>query len=168
MSTSLKITFFWTRWVCILCTALLLILMWKPVLRILCMNSDGLFWAGDTAQTISSGSSFRFQDLTALLYRFEVCPIILYMFFNLFRNYSETTTSGKVRSYRPSKTQDVSSLRELPVPRRNRKLRPCCHRINLKIFPLQYRYLTARKGYDQRADAHFLPRRLSRIFTEST
>jgi len=30
MSTSLKITFFWTRWVCILCTASLLILMWKP------------------------------------------------------------------------------------------------------------------------------------------
>ncbi len=42
------------------------------VLRTLCRNSDGLFWAGDTAQTISSGCSFRFQDLKAMLYRVEV------------------------------------------------------------------------------------------------
>ncbi|KAG2108064.1 P-loop containing nucleoside triphosphate hydrolase protein, partial [Suillus discolor] len=33
------------------------------VLRRLCRNPDGLFWAGDTAQTISAGSSFRFDDL---------------------------------------------------------------------------------------------------------
>ncbi|KAG2160213.1 uncharacterized protein EDB93DRAFT_46990 [Suillus bovinus] len=35
------------------------------------MNSDGLFWAGDTAQTISAGSSFRFNDLKAFVYRME-------------------------------------------------------------------------------------------------
>ncbi|KAG1881873.1 hypothetical protein C8R48DRAFT_682497 [Suillus tomentosus] len=41
------------------------------VLRRLCRNPDGLFWAGDTAQTISAGSSFRFDDLKAFLYRVE-------------------------------------------------------------------------------------------------
>src|SRR6266545_6189633 len=42
------------------------------VLRSLTRNPDGLFWAGDTAQTISVGSSFRFNDLKAFLFRLEV------------------------------------------------------------------------------------------------
>lgn len=42
------------------------------LLRSLCHNPHGLFWAGDTAQTISAGSSFRFDDLKAVLYRLEV------------------------------------------------------------------------------------------------
>ena len=42
------------------------------VLRLICRNPEGLFWAGDTAQTISAGSSFRFDDLKAFLYRIEV------------------------------------------------------------------------------------------------
>ncbi|KAI5997140.1 hypothetical protein EDD15DRAFT_2364627 [Pisolithus albus] len=41
------------------------------LLRILCNNADGLFWAGDTAQTISAGSSFRFADLKSFIYRIE-------------------------------------------------------------------------------------------------
>ncbi|OJA13247.1 hypothetical protein AZE42_12316, partial [Rhizopogon vesiculosus] len=41
------------------------------ILRRLCKNPDGLFWAGDTAQTISAGSSFRFDDLKAFMYRME-------------------------------------------------------------------------------------------------
>ncbi|CDO74781.1 hypothetical protein BN946_scf185001.g29 [Trametes cinnabarina] len=41
------------------------------VLRKLCRNPHGMFWAGDTAQTISIGSSFRFNDLKAFLYRYE-------------------------------------------------------------------------------------------------
>ncbi|KAI0762352.1 hypothetical protein C8Q74DRAFT_1336826 [Fomes fomentarius] len=41
------------------------------VLRALCRNPHGLFWAGDTAQTISAGSAFRFDDLKAFLYRIE-------------------------------------------------------------------------------------------------
>ncbi|KAF8807162.1 hypothetical protein BYT27DRAFT_7189247 [Phlegmacium glaucopus] len=40
-------------------------------LRSLVRNPHGLFWAGDTAQTISVGSSFRFNDLKAFLYRLE-------------------------------------------------------------------------------------------------
>ncbi|KAJ7051172.1 hypothetical protein C8F01DRAFT_1067163 [Mycena amicta] len=41
------------------------------LLRSICHNPNGLFWAGDTAQTISAGSSFRFQELKAFLYRVE-------------------------------------------------------------------------------------------------
>ncbi|KAG6879012.1 hypothetical protein C0992_005839, partial [Termitomyces sp. T32_za158] len=41
------------------------------LLRSLCHNKDGLFWAGDTAQTISVGSAFRFNDLKAFLFRIE-------------------------------------------------------------------------------------------------
>ena len=45
----------------------------SQVLRALCINPNGLFWAGDTAQTIAAGSSFRFDDLKAFLFRIEVC-----------------------------------------------------------------------------------------------
>ncbi|KAI6167428.1 P-loop containing nucleoside triphosphate hydrolase protein [Pisolithus thermaeus] len=41
------------------------------LLRLLCNNPEGLFWAGDTAQTISAGSSFRFNDLKAFIHRIE-------------------------------------------------------------------------------------------------
>ncbi|EIN13316.1 P-loop containing nucleoside triphosphate hydrolase protein [Punctularia strigosozonata HHB-11173 SS5] len=41
------------------------------LLRMLCVNSNGLFFAGDTAQTISVGSAFRFNDLKAFMHRVE-------------------------------------------------------------------------------------------------
>ncbi|RPD59349.1 hypothetical protein L226DRAFT_576154 [Lentinus tigrinus ALCF2SS1-7] len=41
------------------------------ILRNLCRNPHGMFWAGDTAQTISAGSAFRFNDLKAFMYRLE-------------------------------------------------------------------------------------------------
>ncbi|KAH9949530.1 hypothetical protein B0H21DRAFT_881892 [Amylocystis lapponica] len=42
------------------------------ILRMICKNpNSGLFWAGDTAQTISIGSAFRFNDLKAFLYTIE-------------------------------------------------------------------------------------------------
>jgi len=43
-----------------------------PVLRSLCTDPDGMLWAGDTAQTISRGSSFSFSELKAFMYRLEV------------------------------------------------------------------------------------------------
>ncbi|KAH7885020.1 hypothetical protein F5I97DRAFT_1811384, partial [Phlebopus sp. FC_14] len=46
------------------------------LLRRMCQNPDGLFWAGDTAQTISAGSAFRLDDLKAFLYRIEERGII--------------------------------------------------------------------------------------------
>ncbi|KAF5377115.1 hypothetical protein D9757_008781 [Collybiopsis confluens] len=41
------------------------------VLRLLCHDENGLFWAGDTAQTIAAGSSFRFNSLKAFQWRLE-------------------------------------------------------------------------------------------------
>ncbi|KAJ7222531.1 hypothetical protein GGX14DRAFT_429000 [Mycena pura] len=41
------------------------------LLHSICQNPNGLFWAGDTAQTISVGSSFRFNELKAFLHRVE-------------------------------------------------------------------------------------------------
>ncbi|THU96852.1 hypothetical protein K435DRAFT_965733 [Dendrothele bispora CBS 962.96] len=41
------------------------------ILRALCHDSNGLFWSGDTAQTISVGSSFRFDALKAFQWRLE-------------------------------------------------------------------------------------------------
>ncbi|TFY53518.1 hypothetical protein EVG20_g10077, partial [Dentipellis fragilis] len=41
------------------------------LLRCICRNPNGLFWAGDTAQTISVGSAFRFNELKAFLHRIE-------------------------------------------------------------------------------------------------
>jgi len=53
----------------------LLMIISLSVLRSLCRRADGLFWAGDTAQTISVGSSFRFDDLKAFIFRVEVCRL---------------------------------------------------------------------------------------------
>ncbi|KAI0030330.1 hypothetical protein K488DRAFT_87859 [Vararia minispora EC-137] len=41
------------------------------LLRQMCRNTDGLFLAGDVAQTIAPGCSFRFEELTSFLYRYE-------------------------------------------------------------------------------------------------
>ncbi|TCD65379.1 hypothetical protein EIP91_002743 [Steccherinum ochraceum] len=41
------------------------------ILRSICGNPNGLFWAGDTAQTISAGSSFKFNELKAFQWRLE-------------------------------------------------------------------------------------------------
>ncbi|KAL1662505.1 hypothetical protein GGF50DRAFT_58831, partial [Schizophyllum commune] len=41
------------------------------MLRHITRFANGLFWAGDTAQTISVGSAFRFKDLKAYLHRLE-------------------------------------------------------------------------------------------------
>ncbi|CAE6468490.1 unnamed protein product [Rhizoctonia solani] len=38
------------------------------LLQSLCSNLDGGYWCGDTAQTISVGSSFRIKDLKAFIY----------------------------------------------------------------------------------------------------
>ncbi|KAG8771351.1 hypothetical protein FRC12_003660 [Ceratobasidium sp. 428] len=39
------------------------------LLQSLCSNPDGAYWCGDTAQTISVGSSFRIKDLKAFVYQ---------------------------------------------------------------------------------------------------
>ncbi|KAG8997000.1 hypothetical protein FRB90_012598 [Tulasnella sp. 427] len=47
------------------------LIMDAALLRSVCPNPDGLFFAGDTAQTISAGSTFRFTELKAFLFRLE-------------------------------------------------------------------------------------------------
>ncbi|KAF8336966.1 P-loop containing nucleoside triphosphate hydrolase protein [Cantharellus anzutake] len=49
-----------------------LLIIDTKMLRDLCPNPHGHFWGGDTAQTISVGSSFRFEDLKALVYLEEL------------------------------------------------------------------------------------------------
>lgn len=51
-------------------------LMWALVIISLCRNPDGLLWAGDTAQTISIGSTFTFKQLGASVYRYQVCKSV--------------------------------------------------------------------------------------------
>ncbi|KAI0089802.1 hypothetical protein BDY19DRAFT_992766 [Irpex rosettiformis] len=41
------------------------------LLRFLCNNPNGLFWAGDTAQTVFAGSAFTFNELKAFMWRTE-------------------------------------------------------------------------------------------------
>ena len=43
----------------------------------LCRNPDGLLWAGDTAQTISIGSTFTFKQLGASIYRYQVRELVI-------------------------------------------------------------------------------------------
>ncbi|KAG8982207.1 hypothetical protein FRB93_008303 [Tulasnella sp. JGI-2019a] len=47
------------------------------LLRSLCKSPHGMFFAGDTAQTIAIGSSFRFDDLKAYLYRIEEADLMV-------------------------------------------------------------------------------------------
>ncbi|KAF7797816.1 hypothetical protein EIP86_009022 [Pleurotus ostreatoroseus] len=39
---------------------------------LICRNPNGFFYGGDTAQTISEGSTFRFQDLKAFMHSVEI------------------------------------------------------------------------------------------------
>src|SRR5580658_9452965 len=48
-------------------------LIYPIVIISLCRNPDGLVWAGDTAQTISIGSTFTFKQLGASVWRYQVC-----------------------------------------------------------------------------------------------
>ncbi|KAG8896771.1 hypothetical protein FRB99_008657 [Tulasnella sp. 403] len=66
------------------------------LLRKLCPNPHGIFFAGDTAQTISAGSAFRFKDLEMSLQRMEMAdPLVkarvrapvIPQFFELSTNY---------------------------------------------------------------------------------
>ncbi|KAH9075551.1 P-loop containing nucleoside triphosphate hydrolase protein [Lactarius deliciosus] len=45
--------------------------MLNVVIVSLCRNPDGFLWAGDTAQTISIGSTFSFKELGAFVYRYQ-------------------------------------------------------------------------------------------------
>ncbi|EKM60418.1 uncharacterized protein PHACADRAFT_189549 [Phanerochaete carnosa HHB-10118-sp] len=64
------------------------LLVYTFILRLICRCPDGVFWAGDTAQTISAGSSFRFNELKAFMYRLEKgSKASNYRTFQLTKNY---------------------------------------------------------------------------------
>ncbi|KAG2360020.1 hypothetical protein BDR07DRAFT_1487588 [Suillus spraguei] len=76
-------------------------------------NSNGLFWAGDTAQTISAGSSFRFNDLKAFIYRMELNKLELLRINQRCFNWPPTTdrtmASGTVDGVKPVFFTDVDN-----------------------------------------------------------
>ena len=72
----------------------------------LCRNPDGFLWAGDTAQTISVGSTFSFRELGAFVYRYQVCDSeVLYQKLtdcslrNQFEQCEEPLVTQRVSSY---------------------------------------------------------------------
>lgn len=117
----------------------------------LCRNPDGFLWAGDTAQTISIGSTFSFNELGSFVYRYQVCDFeVPYVKLTIF---SEINPSGTRNSESP---KGFSVTRELPlpwwhrqvcqrhhptsttIPRRHRRAATgsrCCRQSNACIFP---------------------------------
>jgi hypothetical protein len=83
--------------------------MQSVVIISLCRNPDGFLWAGDTAQTISIGSTFSFKELGAFVYRYQV------------RNseipYEKLTILSEINpssAWYPESPQGLSVARELP------------------------------------------------------
>ena len=75
----------------------------------LCRNPDGFLWAGDTAQTISIGSSFSFKELGAFVYRYQVRNSDL--------PYEKLTVPSAINpssAWYPESPQRISVARELP------------------------------------------------------
>jgi hypothetical protein len=66
-----------TLGVCFVIGSILAVSHTVIVIISLCRNPDGLLWAGDTAQTISIGSTFTFKQLGASVYRYQVCQFTI-------------------------------------------------------------------------------------------
>ena len=101
--------------------------LFVSVLWAICKNPDGFFWAGDTAQTISAGSSFRFDDLKAFMHRVEVCHLILA--FSLC-----DTSAGFTECFLGKKPSDVSTDYQLSLARRYRQSGALHCAINLEVL----------------------------------
>jgi len=113
------------------------------VLRAICRNPDGQFWAGDTAQTISVGSSFRFDDLKAFLYRneaghFHVSRIthLMICFFNTGK--SETAIRWNDRA---TFAKVFPTCHKLPFARRDCQVCSLGHNAYHEILALRHRHL---------------------------
>ncbi|KAG2070722.1 hypothetical protein BDR04DRAFT_1076592 [Suillus decipiens] len=99
------------------------------VLRQLCRNPNGLFWAGDTAQTISAGSSFRFNDLKAFVYRME--------------HHSSSATSTGAPEHQPAMFQLATNYRS------HNGIVNCAHsviKLITKFWPNAIDHLQPEKG----------------------
>ena len=98
-----------------------------------------MFWAGDTAQTISVGSAFRFNDLKAFLYRVEEVSSLLPQEIQ-----SQIPLipilPGKCRQLHgeANPTGVLSSRNQLQVTRWHRRLCSLCHRANHTVLASRY------------------------------
>ncbi|KAI0030326.1 hypothetical protein K488DRAFT_54482, partial [Vararia minispora EC-137] len=115
------------------------------VLRLLCRNPDGLFWAGDTAQTISLGSVFTFADLSSFLYRYEVTGLMMYVF-------SSTDLACKRTVLSPNRPPAESKFFQLLVNYRSPGgVVDCAHSIIelLRLFPSAVDDLKKERGINE-------------------
>src|SRR6266702_1618563 len=96
--------------------------MHNVVIVSLCRNPDGFLWAGDTAQTISIGSTFSLKQLGAFVYRYQVRDFEAR--YEKRTDFSEIDTSG---AWYPESPQGFSVARELPLSWRYRQV---CQRHN--------------------------------------
>src|SRR5258707_11214043 len=124
-----------------------------PVLRAICRNPDGQFWSGDTAQTISVGSSFRFDDLKAFLHRNEASCIHDFKIIHLELGFdisgtSETAIRGNDRA--PS-AKVFPTCYKLPLARWDSEVRSLDHSAHHEILALRDRHI-ARRERDCRRD----------------
>ena len=128
------------------------------VLRLLCRNADGLFWAGDTAQTISEGSSFRFNDLKSFMFRIEVSSTWSVDILWLIRSFyaAKKYCIAKVL-IRPSGTQVVSTRHQLSLSRGYCILCALGCRVNYCILAVRNRHLTERRRCGRRVETGIFP-----------
>ena len=84
--------------------------MHNVVVISLCRNPNGFLWAGDTAQTISIGSTFSFKELGSFVYRYQVCDSEV--------PYVKLTVSSEINpsgAWYPESPGELSVARELPL-----------------------------------------------------
>jgi hypothetical protein len=117
------------------------------VLRAICHNPNGQFWAGDTAQTISVGSSFRFDDLKAFLHRNEASQFHIFKVIRLELGLNITGTSETTIRWNdgtPS-AKVFPTCHKLPVARRNSEVRALGHSAHHEILALCDRHVARRE-----------------------
>ncbi len=117
------------------------------VLRAICRNPDGQFWAGDTAQTISVGSSFRFDDLKAFLHRNEASRF--HDFESIHLELASDITGAPETAIRgndlATSTKVFPTRHEFPLARRDSEVRSLCHSAHHEILALRDRHPAGRE-----------------------
>lgn len=123
---------------------MLIALNFHAVLRAICRNPDGQFWAGDTAQTISVGSSFRFDDLKAFLHRNEASKghHFQHICFELILDASGAFEAATHSNVCTPSTQVVPACHQLPLARRDSGVCALSHSSYHKILAICNRHFT--------------------------
>jgi hypothetical protein len=132
----------------------------QAVLRAICRNPDGQFWAGDTAQTISVGSSFRFDDLKAFLHRNEVRRLHKENTIHLKLNFYITGKSKTAicRNDRAASAKIFPACHELPFTWWDSEVRSLDHSTHHEILALRDRHLARRERNRRRNQTCFFHR----------